>query len=160
MLLRPVKSHFFVKWLHPRFYEAVASLECFSCENFWTAADFKKAMAKRHSHGYVITDLMTPIGFIVFTRRGLLGRILNLVIHSEYRRDGWGSLLLDRAKQRLLEDGCSQIAVDVRETNLAAQLFLQEKGFIAKAVNQGFFQDHYEDYIEQEDGFHFLWSKP
>lgn len=159
MLLQPVKTHFFMKWLHPRFYEAVSDLECFSCENFWTPAKLKQVMAAERSSGLIVSDRMTPIGFVVFTRRGMtgkIGKILNLVVHPEHRRVGWGSFLLAAASTRLKENCCS-IRADVRESNLGAHLFFKANQFRATAVKRGFFQDCYQDYIEQEDGFQFVW---
>lgn len=158
-VLRPVKSHYFVQWFHSRYFRAAAGLECFSCENFWSADDFRRVLSEDTTQGYVLADLLTPFGFIVFTRADLEGRILNLVVHPDYRRDGWGTILVDRAKANLEEAGCDSIVVDVRESNLGAHLFLRDNGFQATGVSKDYFKDHYEDYIEKEDGFRFVWRK-
>ena len=157
-ILRPVKKCHFVKWLHPRFYEAVADLECHSCEKFWTFEDIRRVMAKTYTNGYVMTDLLKPMGFIVFTRREQQGKIINLVTHSDYRRSGWGTMLLDRAKKRLVEeDGCTELFLDLRESNTAAQLFFKKNGFVATSVRRAFFKDEYQESTEFEDAFRFSW---
>lgn len=156
--LKPVRQHFFVQWLHPRFYQAVADLECYSCENFWTRNDIQLAMDEEYSSGYVLTAATTPVGYVVFTTREGQGIILNLVVHPDHRQMGWGTLLLQRALDRLEEDRHLPVVADVRESNLGAQLFLKRNDFRAVGVQKDFFQDYYEHSVEKEDSFHFVRS--
>lgn len=152
-VLSPIRSHYFVQWFHSRYFQAAANLECYSCENFWTVDDFRQVLTKGTSQGYILEDLMTPFGFIVFKNLGKQARILNLVVHPDYRRCGWGTTLIDRTKVNF-----ESVAMDVRESNLGAHLFLKQNGFQATKVSKGYFKDVYEEHVEQEDGFRFVWK--
>lgn len=158
-ILMPVKSHFFVKWLHAGHYQAAANIECDSCERFWTQKHVKKHMYSKEGGGKVITDLKTPVGYIAYhaRREERLIHVRNLVILSDYRRQGLATLLL---KELLKKAGYDKIMTCVRESNYHAHKFLAACGFKAIGVKRDHFQDQFPDGIETEDGYFFeRWAK-
>ena len=153
-IIKPIRGSYFLKPMHPSLYRAAVSLECFSCEHFWNETDISKMMKNSRINGWVIASAMTPIGYVVFEKFKAVVQILNLVVHPDHRRKGMGTVLVERVISRFTATHNS-VTMNVRETNLAAQLFLQNLGFVAEAVDRGHFEDHYAEEVDIEDAYCF-----
>ncbi len=159
-ILMPVKSHFFVKWLHAGHYQAAADIECNSCERFWTLKHIKKHMYSRGGHGKVIANMKTPVGYIAYHARRdeRLINVRNLVILPEYRRQKLASLLIDELLKKT--EWYDRITMCVRESNYPAHKFLAACRFKAVGVKRDYFQDEFPEGVETEDGYFFeRWVK-
>lgn len=165
--IKPIKGHYFIKWLHAGLYSAAAQIECDSCERFWTQGIIKNLMRRDHRMGgYVISDLDNPVGYIVFEKKHSHREICvqNLVVKSDYRQKGLGSILMDRvvAKLKIKNTPCptDKISIYTRESNLGAHFFLKKYGFTAIGVSKDHFEDIvYDGEIQKEDAYHFVLSK-
>lgn len=155
-VLKSVKGCFFIKWLHAGHYNAAASLECHSCERFLSENDIRRLMCERRFGGFVITHLTVPVGYVIYEHKQGLLKIQNLVVHSDFRRRGMATLLLEKLKTR---KDWQNISVHVRESNLAAQLFLRDSGFHALQVKPSYFRDSYPGLEERESAYHFIFRK-
>jgi ribosomal-protein-alanine N-acetyltransferase len=71
--------------------------------------------------------------------------VLNFAVSRQHRRLGVGSLLVDKLSGKLTPERRSRILLEVRETNLPAQLFFRSCGFRAISVVKDFYQDTTED---------------
>ena len=71
--------------------------------------------------------------------------LLRLAVDADHRRRGAGTQLVDSIKSLLTSRGRNQIMVEVRESNLAAQLFYQSCGFLYIATVRKFYDDNEED---------------
>lgn len=67
-------------------------------------------------------------GFSTFQASPLLN-IHDLIVHPDYRGHGLGRQLLEEAERQALDRGCSQITLEVRSDNAAAQRLYQSEGF-------------------------------
>ena len=68
----------------------------------------------------------------------------------EFRRMGIGSQMIRKLIGKLSSQRRSRIMLEVRETNLAAQLFFRENGFRAVSVLREYYEDTPEDaYVMQ-----------
>lgn len=67
-------------------------------------------------------------GFSTFQASPLLN-IHDLIVHPDYRGHGLGRQLLQEAERQALDRGCSQITLEVRSDNAAAQRLYQSEGF-------------------------------
>jgi ribosomal-protein-alanine N-acetyltransferase len=159
-VLKPVKGHFFVKWLRPSFYDVAAQLECYSCELFFTERRIHRLMTGPRCDGLVLTDLKKPVAYILYRRHKQGGRemmhLINLVVHPEYRQQGFGTLLLNQAKARTRRHGLSMMIASVRESNTGMHIFLKKNGFRACKVLKEFYVDHYPDSTEKETAYGFM----
>lgn len=155
-LVKPVKGSYFLKPIHPRFYRSAISLECFSCEHFWNEKDLSDLLKNPRIDGWVMASAMTPIAYVVFekAKKQRVVQILNLVVHPDHQRKGLGSIFVDRVVSRFTIS-CDSVIMNVRETNLAAQLFLQKLGFVAERVERGHFEDHWAEEVDIEDAYCF-----
>lgn len=154
-IIKPTKGSIFIKWFHHGLVKTLAALECYSCENFWGEDQFLEAL-HNGSGGYVATDCDQPIGFIIYEFDGgeTTVNILNMVVRPDYRRQGVGTMLLDKLIQsNAVTRRNYDIHAKVRESNLAAQLFLKKHDFEAIGVLKAYYQDKYEEEEDIEDAY-------
>lgn len=64
-----------------------------------------------------------------YAQDAVRGSIQNLYVRPEYRNDGLGSSLLDRAEDRLEERGVDVLAIEAMAENTAALRFYRERGY-------------------------------
>jgi len=156
-MLMPVKDNYFIKWLHAGLYKDAEFLESHSSENFLKEPDIRKLMCGKYGMGgFVITEFNKPIGYSIYEQSKGVLEIINLVVHQDYRRRGVATLLMERLATR---KKWASMQLCVRESNLPAQLFFSNKGFVATGVNRRYFEDHFLDRIKIEDGYNFRKDK-
>ncbi len=89
------------------------------------------------------------IGFIL--GRAPLGggdaEIYNLGVATALRRDGIGSMLVDRFRSICIERGVSAIWLEVRDSNSAAISFYRSHGFFKKGVRSNFYSNPRENAV-------------
>jgi ribosomal-protein-alanine N-acetyltransferase len=71
--------------------------------------------------------------------------VLNFAVHRDFRRHGIGGAMLQKLVSKLSQQRRSRVLLEVRETNLAAQLFFRNCGFRAISVLREFYEDTPED---------------
>ena len=86
------------------------------------------------------------IGFMLYELKKYDIAIIFLAIDPDYRRSGLGAKMVNKLILKLYPVGRKvEISVDVRETNLSAQLFFKKLGFKAVLVDKNYFSDTEED---------------
>jgi len=85
------------------------------------------------------------VGFMVYELHKNRIHILNFAVSSEFRRLGVGSQMVDKLVAKLSSQRRSRILLEVRETNLPAQIFFRENGFRAVSVLKDYYEDTPED---------------
>ena len=71
-------------------------------------------------------------------------KVLNFAVDPEFRRQTVGAQLVETLVDKLTQQRLQEILIEVRETNLAAQLFFKKQGFKATLV----LHNHYDDTTE------------
>lgn len=71
--------------------------------------------------------------------------ITNLAVHPEYRRMSIGTQMIEKLKTKLSPYRRIRINLEVRETNLEAQLFFKYNGFRAISIIRNLYRDTNED---------------
>jgi ribosomal-protein-alanine N-acetyltransferase len=66
-------------------------------------------------------------------------------VAADVRRRGIGRQMIDKLLGKLSSQRRTRITLEVRETNLAAQLFFRQNGFKATSVLHDFYDDSPED---------------
>jgi len=69
----------------------------------------------------------------------------NFAVHPDYRRCGIGTAMVEKLKSKLSPIKRTSLALDVRESNLDAQLFFRHHGFKAVKVIREAYEDTDED---------------
>jgi ribosomal-protein-alanine N-acetyltransferase len=137
----------------------VLSIEESSFEFPWSESDFVRLLSQRNGVGWVVEvcpgkQRERVVGYMVYQLAKTRIDLLNLAVAPDHRGAGLGRALLAKVKSKLSAERRARIATEVRETNLAAQLFLRACGFRATSVLRDFYDD------TTEDAYHFVYRLP
>lgn len=120
-----------------RHYEQCLRIERASFDDPWGKAHFNKALSDGNVRMFVAERQQQVLGYIVMHDWPRHIDLWNVAVEPESRLLGIGALLVGMAKSRL-EASCRELVrVDVRETNLGAQLFFRQIGFRALGYAPG-----------------------
>ncbi|NMB96565.1 MAG: ribosomal protein S18-alanine N-acetyltransferase [Clostridiaceae bacterium] len=75
------------------------------------------------------------------------GHITNIAVHPEYRKNGIGSMLLEKLIEISLENGVEKLTLEVRRSNIAAKKLYFKYGFKAEGIRKCYYADNGEDAI-------------
>jgi ribosomal-protein-alanine N-acetyltransferase len=90
------------------------------------------------------------VGFMIYELHKTKLHILNFAVAPVFRRLAVGAQMIEKLINKLSQQRRQEIVLEVRETNLAAQLFYQSQGFRAVRVLRGHYADSAEDaYVMQ-----------
>jgi ribosomal-protein-alanine N-acetyltransferase len=71
--------------------------------------------------------------------------LLNFAVTPDCRRESVGRSMIEKLVSKLSNERRNRIMLEVRETNLDAQLFFKDLGFRAISVLRDFYEDTTED---------------
>lgn len=133
-----------IRWLIRRDMEEVLDIEQASFESPWNEQDFLTCLRQRNCIGMVAEQNHRVVGFMIYELHKAKLRVLNFAVDPEARRRGVGSQMVQRLVDKLSQQRRKEIILEVRETNLHAQLFFARQEFRAVSV----LRDHYDDTCE------------
>ena len=125
----------------------VLRIEAGSFEFPWLEKDFVRA--KRCGELKVSKYDKKVVGYMAYGLYGARIHVHSFVVAPDYRRCRVGSQMVKELVGKLSAQRRTRITLEVRETNLPAQLFFRENGFRAVDV----LRDHYEE-RDSRGGFH------
>lgn len=141
-----------IRWMIRRDMPEVLEIENESFEFPWGEEDFIRCLQQRNCIGMVAEYDDQVIGFMIYELHKTRLHILNFAVSGPFRRHGVGAQMVAKLASKLSHQRRTRIALEVRETNLAAQLFFRANGFRAVSVLRDFYEDTTEDaYIMQFD---------
>ncbi len=139
-----------IRWMIRRDMSAVLDIESHSFEFPWSEDEFIRALRQRNCIGMVAELNEIVVGFMIYELHKNRLHILNFAVNQDYRRDGVGRSMVEKLVSKLSYQRRSRILLEVRETNLPAQLFFKNVGFQAVSVLRDFYEDTTEDaYVMQ-----------
>ena len=139
-----------IRWMIRRDMPEVLAIEAQGFEFPWLEDDFIRSLRQRNCIGMVAEYEDRVVGFMIYELHKSRIHVLNFAVLPEYRRSGVGCQMLAKLTAKLSTQRRSRIILEVRETNLAAQLFFRENGFRAVSVLHSYYSDTPEDaYIMQ-----------
>ena len=139
-----------IRWMIRRDMPEVLAIEAYSFEFPWLEDDFIRSLRQRNCIGMVAEYEDRVVGSMIYELHKSRIHVLNFAVAPEHRRSGVGSQMLAKLTAKLSLQRRSRIILEVRETNLPAQLFFRENGFRAVSVLHGYYSDTPEDaYIMQ-----------
>lgn len=134
-----------IRWMIRRDMPEVCQIEQESFEYPWTEEDFLRCLRQRNCIGMVAEQGERVVGFMIYELHKAKLHILNFAVHPHYRRGGVGGLMVSKLISKLSTHRRTSITLEVRETNLSAQLFWKVCGFRATKVVRRFYDDSGED---------------
>jgi [ribosomal protein S18]-alanine N-acetyltransferase len=137
-----------IRWMIRRDLFDVVQIELRSHEYPWTEEDFLTVLRQRECIGMVAEHAHEIAGFMIYELHKSWLRLLNFAVEPAYRRNGVGTAMLERMKEKLSQQRRHAIALAVRESSLSAQLFFKSQGFRSACVVRGHYEDTGEDAYE------------
>jgi ribosomal-protein-alanine N-acetyltransferase len=134
-----------IRWMIRRDMPEVLQTEQESFEFSWTEEDFLRCLRQRNCIGMVAEQGEKVVGFMIYELHKSKLHILNFAVHPTCRRSGVGAQMVAKLISKLSSHRRTRITLEVRETNLAAQLFFRSQGFKAVRVLRAFYEDSGED---------------
>jgi len=122
----------------------VLNIERACFDHVWSEEDFLCCLRQRNCIGMVAEQDHNIVGFMIYELHKLTLRILNFAVDPSVQRSGIGSRMIERLVDKLSQQRRREIVLEVRETNLNAQLFFRSQGFRAMGV----LREHYDDTAE------------
>jgi ribosomal-protein-alanine N-acetyltransferase len=134
-----------IRWMIRRDMPEVLAIEGNSFEFPWSEDDFIRCLRQRNCIGMVAEHDERVAGFMIYELHKTRLQILNFAVHPEYRRRGVGAQMVEKLVGKLSYQRRTRILLEIRETNLPAQLFFRTLGFRAISVLRDFYDDTTED---------------
>jgi len=139
-----------IRWMIRRDMPSVLAIENQSFEFPWSEEEFIRALRQRNCIGMVAELNEVVVGFMIYELHKNRLHVLNFAVNQDFRRNGVGRSMIDKLIGKLSYQRRSRILLEVRETNLPAQLFFKSAGFQAVSVLRSFYEDSPEDaYVMQ-----------
>lgn len=134
-----------IRWMIRRDMLEVLGIEAKSFEFPWSEDDFIRCLRQRNCIGMVAEYDEHVAGFMIYELHRNRLHILNFAVAPQFRRRGIGQQMIEKLTAKLSSQRRNRILLQVRETNLDAQLFFRDLGFRAIAVLRDFYDDTTED---------------
>ena len=134
-----------IRWMIRRDMPEVLQAEQDSFEFAWTEEDFLRCLRQRNCIGMVAEQGEKVVGFMIYELHKAKLHILNFAVQPSHRRSGVGQQMVAKLISKLSSHRRTKITLEVRETNLAAQLFFRNQGFLAVRVMRTHYEDSGED---------------
>ena len=134
-----------IRWMIRRDMPEVLAIESGSFEFPWTEDDFVRCLRQRNCSGMVAEQNERVVGFMIYELHRNRLHVLNFAVHPKFRRQGIGGQMLTKLISKLSPLRRNRVMLEVRETNLGAQLFFKALNFRAVSVLRDFYEDTTED---------------
>ena len=133
-----------IRWLIRRDMADVLEIERACFDHSWTEEDFLCSLRQRNCIGMVAEQDQQIVGFMIYELHKSKIQILNFAVAPWLSRHSIGSQMVERIIDKLSQQRRREIELEIRETNLGAQLFFKKHNFRAVGV----LRHHYEDTAE------------
>ncbi len=140
-----------LRWLLRRDMADVLAIERVSSAYPWCEEKLTHALRQRHTIGIAAEVGERVVGFMIYELYPQRIDLLEIAVDPAHRRQGIGGQLIAKLVRKLTSQHWSRLVVDVRESNLAGQLFLRSRGFRAEGIVRECFRD------SGEDGYRFVY---
>src|SRR5579863_6922124 len=134
-----------IRWMIRRDMPEVLQTETQSFDFAWTEEDFLRCLRQRNCIGMVAEHGEQVVGFMIYELHKTKLHVLNFAVHPTWRHHGVGAAMVGKLVSKLSSHRRTRIMLEVRETNLAAQLFFRKQEFKAVRVLRAFYEDSGED---------------
>lgn len=149
-----IKVH--IRWMIRRDMAEVLEIEKSSFEFPWSEEDFIRCLRQRNCIGMVAEYDERVVGFMIYELHKNQLHVLNFAVSPDVRRRGVGEQMVSKLIGKLSQQRRNRIVLEIRETNLAAQLFFRSLDFRAISV----LRDYYDDTVEDAYVLQYRYKSP
>ncbi len=139
-----------IRWIIRRDHPAVLDIETKSFEFPWHRDDLMRHLRRRNCIGLVAEHDERVVGYMIYELSKPRIHLLNFAVDRVFRRLGVGTQMVRELIAKLSAKRRSRIMLEVRETNLSAQLFFLKNGFRAVSVLREYYEDTPEDAYQMQ----------
>jgi ribosomal-protein-alanine N-acetyltransferase len=143
-----------VRWMIRRDLPHVLEIEQLQFAAPWTEEQFIRSLRQWNIIGRVADGFPaaedgygTVQGFVIYELHKTRLHILDIAVHPSCQRRGVGRTIVEQLVKNLSPKGRTRIMLEIRETNVEAQLFFKAMGFRAISVLRDFYDDVAEDAV-------------
>ena len=134
-----------IRWLVSRDMAEVLDIEQESFEFPWSEEDYLRCLRSRNCIGMVAEYHGQVVGYMIYELGKNKIQLLNMATAREYRRCGVATQMIAKLIGKLSLQRRSRITLEIRETNLPAQLFFRSSGFRATQIIKNYYEQMQED---------------
>ena len=130
-----------------RFQDNILEIERASFPTPWSLNAFKEELNRTISHLWVLIVDGELVGYICFWVLGGQIHLMNVAVHPERRRKGFGCCLLAKMVEAGISEGAEEACLEVRPSNVIARAFYKKAGFKEIACRPRYYRETNEDAI-------------
>jgi ribosomal-protein-alanine N-acetyltransferase len=134
-----------IRWMIRRDMPEVLDIETEGFEFPWSEEDFIRCLRQRNCIGMVAERDERVVGFMIYELHKTRLHVLNFAVAKQLRRRRVATQMVEKLAGKLSPQRRTRVSLEVRETNLPAQLFFRCQGFRAVSVLRDFYEDTTED---------------
>ena len=141
------------KKYQPQDFASLCALDrlCFPEAIAYTPEEISLAFAQRGAFSWVAEAEDRVVAFVLaYQKKLLIGHIVTLDVHPDFRQRGIGQRLLERAEQRLQERGAERIILEVGVENDVALRFYKKVGYVTKRLLPRYYADRSDAYLMEK----------
>ena len=122
-----------------KFIPAMADLHKKTFPPGWPEDDFALHIKSQNDLVYVLGQADNLIGFIIGRLAGEQVEILTLAVGEQYKRQGYGTKLLDMLQNGAQEKNARSIILEVAKNNIAAKKLYEKHGFLPFGLRKNYY---------------------
>lgn len=130
-----------VRAMRPEDRAAVLRIESASFPDAWPAETFDRFHVQVNASCHVVPHRSECLAFFIVLRERDHLHLANLAVAPEARRRGLGVFSLQAIEKIAWAYGLPRVELEVRETNLAAQLLYRRCGYRAVEIRHSYYGD-------------------
>ncbi len=134
-----------IRWCIRKDMPEVLAIEASCFQWPWDEGDFIAHLRERNVIAMLAESKGQVVGFMVYELHKNKLRIINFAVHEDFRFKGVGRQMVHKLASKLSLDRRSRLSVEVRDTNLDAQLFFKAMGFECMESIRGYYEETDED---------------
>ena len=127
--------------------DQILAIEKASFQSPWSSRGFLEEIRNPVSYLWALKQDEQILGYICFWMFAGEAHLLNIAIHPDHRRQGLGTILLEKMKSFALAHGVEKVYLEVRPSNIAARKFYFKAGFQERGRRKRYYTDTGEDAI-------------
>ena len=141
----------FKKFCHNEI-ETIASIESESSEFTWAKNKLFESISNPNNLCYAVSIKSQIVGYVIAMPAADSIDILNITIHKDFKRKGYGSSLIDYLTKELISKGIKTNFLEVRRGNFVAISLYLSLGFKEISVRKNYYTKNSNQLSTREDG--------
>jgi [ribosomal protein S18]-alanine N-acetyltransferase len=129
--------------------DEILQIEGSSFPTPWSKRLFEQELDLPHARSFVASDISSEqiVGYLCFWMVVEEAHILNLAVHTDWRRQGVATRLLDEAILYCREKGIQEMTLEVRRSNYKAISLYRNFDFKPQGIRSHYYTDSGEDAV-------------